>query len=375
MDRVTIVGASAAGLSVAETLRNDGFTGVIALVGEEPRHGYDRPPLSKKLHRSESEPAMLTDPARLARLDLDLRLGVRAIAADAAARTLTLATGDIIAWDALVVATGVKPAELPGGGLTLRTFDDAVRLGVAVDKAESVLIVGAGILGCELAALVVDSGRRAIMVDPQSAPMVDRFGPEVAQRLFELHAARGAEMHFGVPVEQVRSGEGIDLIDGRRLDADLVLVAVGARPETGWLESSRIPLGNGVVCDEYCRALPNVYAAGDVANWFNPRFGRRMRIEHRMNATEQGMAVAANILGQRQVFDPIPYFWTDQYDQKIQVHGLIGGGRQVTLLSGTTKDEGFLLAYSAAGIVEGVLGWNMAGAVRKARALVGKPLP
>jgi NADPH-dependent 2,4-dienoyl-CoA reductase/sulfur reductase-like enzyme len=372
MNRVAIVGASAAGLAVAETLRDEGFIGAIALIGEEPRHGYDRPPLSKKLHRVESDLTMLADPARLDRLGLDLRLGIRAVSADASAGTLTLATGDQIAWDALVVATGVRPSALPGGGLTLRTFDDAVRLGAALDEAASVLIVGAGILGCELAALVADSGRRAIMVDPQPAPMVDRFGPAVARRLFELHAARGVEMHFGVSVKRVRPGEGIDLVDGRRFDADLVVVAVGSRPETGWLDGSHIPLGNGVVCDEYCRALPNVYAAGDVANWFNPRFGRRMRIEHRMNATEQGMAVAANILGRDQVFDPIPYFWTDQYDQKLQVHGLIGGDRQVTALTGTPDDDGFVLAYSTDGIIEGVLGWNMAGGVRKARALVGK---
>jgi len=375
MDRVAIVGASAAGLAVAETLRDEGFTGAIALVGEEPRHGYDRPPLSKKLHRTESDLTLLADPARLDRLGIDFRLGIRAIGADATEGILTLATGDRIAWDALVVATGVKPSALPGGGLTLRTFDDAVRLGAGLDTAASVLIVGAGILGCELAALVADSGRRAIMIDPQPAPMVDRFGPAVARRLFLLHAARGVEMHFGVSVERVRPGEGIDLVDGRRFDADLVLVAVGSRPETGWLDGSGIPLGNGVVCDEYCRALPNVYAAGDVANWFNPRFGRRMRIEHRMNATEQGMAVAANILGRGQVFDPIPYFWTDQYDQKLQVHGLIGGTRQVTALIGTPDDDGFVLAYSTDGIVEGVLGWNMAGGVRKARALVGKLVP
>lgn len=375
MNRVAIVGASAAGLAVAETLRDEGFTGTIALIGEDPLPGYDRPPLSKKLHRVESDLTMLADPALLARLGLDLRLGIRAIAADATAGTLTLASGDRIAWDALVVATGVTPFVLPGGGLTLRSFDDAVRLGTALDDAATVLIVGAGILGCELAALVAGSGRRVLMVDPQPAPMVDRFGPAIARRLFDLHAAHGVEMHFGVPVERVRPGAGIDLIDGRRFDADLVLVAVGSRPETGWLDGSHIPLGNGVVCDEFCRARPNVYAAGDVANWFNPRFGRRMRIEHRMNATEQGMAVAANILGRNQVFDPIPYFWTDQYDQKIQVHGLIGGDRRVTALTGTVDDDGFVLAYSTDGIIEGVLGWNMAGGVRKARALVGQPLP
>jgi NADPH-dependent 2,4-dienoyl-CoA reductase/sulfur reductase-like enzyme len=215
------------------------------------------------------------------------------------------------------------------------------------------------------------------MVDPQPAPMADRFGPAVARRLFDLHAAHGVEMHFGVSVAHIsndaQGGQGVELADGRRLVADLVVVAVGARPETGWLEGSRIPVENGVVCDEYCRALPNVYAAGDVSNWFNPRFGRRMRIEHRMNATEQGMAVAANILGHERVFDPIPFFWTNQYDQKIQVHGLIGGDRQILELVGTTESDSFVLAYLHSGIIEGVLGWNIPGAVRKARALVGKP--
>jgi 3-phenylpropionate/trans-cinnamate dioxygenase ferredoxin reductase component len=377
MERVAIVGASAAGLAVAETLREGGFAGAIALIGEEPWRSYDRPPLSKKLHHYQSDLAMLTDQPRLDRLDLDLRLGTRAVAADADARTLSLDTGDVIVWDTLVVATGVKPFALPGGGLTLRTFDDAVRLSEALEQARNVLVVGAGILGCELCALVVGAGRRAIMVDPLSAPMVDRFGPAVARRLFELHAAHGVQTHFGVSVARVwdeADRKGIDLVDGRQLNADLVVIAVGARPETGWLDSSRIPVENGVRCDAYCRALPNVYAAGDVSNWFNPRFGRHMRIEHRMNATEQGMAVAANILGNNQMFDPIPYFWTDQYDQKIQVHGLIGGDRQVVELTGSTDSDGFVLAYINAGLVEGVLGWNMPGTVRKARALVGKPL-
>jgi 3-phenylpropionate/trans-cinnamate dioxygenase ferredoxin reductase component len=379
MDRVAIVGASAAGLAVAQTLRDEGFAGAIVLVGEERWHSYDRPPLSKKLHRRESdlERLLLTDAASFGRLDLDLRLGTRAVAADANDRTLLLATGEVVAWDTLVVATGVKPLSLPGGGLTLRTFEDALRLSDTLDRADSILFVGAGILGCELAALAASSGKRAIMVDPQPAPMADRFGSSVARRLFDLHAAHDVEMHFGVSVARISSdaevGRSVDLADGRRLVADLVVVAVGARPETGWLGGSRIPVENGVVCDEYCRALPNVYAAGDVSNWFNPRFGRRMRIEHRMNATEQGMAVGANILGQDRVFDPIPYFWTDQFDQRIQVHGLIGGDRQILELIGTTASDGFVLAYLNSGIIEGVLGWNMPGAVRKARALVGKP--
>ncbi|HEV2673779.1 MAG TPA: FAD/NAD(P)-binding oxidoreductase [Aliidongia sp.] len=379
MDRVAIVGASAAGLAVAATLRDEGFAGTIALIGEERRPGYDRPPLSKKLHYQEGDFAtlLLTDPAAFGRLDLDLRLGQRAVAADARRGTLSLADGATVPWDALVVATGVRPAILPGGGLTLRTFDDAIRLGEHLGSAEKVVIVGAGFLGCELAALVAASGRRAILVDPQPAPMADRFGPAVAARLFALHAARGVEMHFGVPVARILAEQAgpkdVDLTDGRRLEADLVVVAVGSRPATEWLAGSGIPVENGVTCDEYCRALPNVYAAGDVANWFNPRYARRMRIEHRMNATEQGVAVAANILGRDRAFDPIPYFWTDQFDQKIQVHGLIGGNRQVVELTGTIGTDSFVLAYVEAGLIAGVLGWNAPVGVRKARALVGKP--
>ena len=380
--RIAIVGASAAGLAVAEALRDQGFDRAITVIGAETRAFYDRPPLSKAggVATGDFERLSLASHGDLERLDLDLRLGVAAVGLDVANSTVTLADGGMVGWDALVIATGVGARRLPGGGLTLRDFDDAVRVTTALETAHDVLVIGSGVLGCELAALAVARGARVRMIDPAQAPMIDKVGPLVARRLAALHAANGVEMRFGVGVDRVLTADdgratGVRLMDGRILKADLVLVAAGGVPATRWLEGSGVPLGNGVVCDAFCRAMPCVYAAGDVANWFNPRYGRRMRVEHRMNATEQGMAVAASLMGAGEEFSPIPFFWTDQYDVKIQVHGLIGREARTEVIAGDPEENAFVIGYrNARGGLEGILGWNMPREVRKARALIPERL-
>jgi NADPH-dependent 2,4-dienoyl-CoA reductase/sulfur reductase-like enzyme len=378
---VAIVGASAAGFAVADTLRGEGFSGPITVIGEEPHAFYDRPPLSKSLIARDADMNVLSlcRGQPLDRLGLDIRLGVRATRLHLADRRIDLDDGTAVTFDKLVLATGVTPVSLPGVGLTLRTLDDAVRIGEALNSAGRVVVVGGGVLGCELAALASQQGKRTVLIDPLGGPMIDRVGPRVASRLARLHAAHGVEMILGTTVTEIATLPGgeqsIRLGGGRTLRADIVLVAIGSRPATRWLAGSGITLGDGILCDEHCEAAAGVFAAGDVANWHNPRFARRMRIEHRMNATEQGMAVAANILGRNEVFAPIPYFWTDQYDTRIQVHGLIGGKLETVVLTGDTSEGGFVLAYVRDRVVEGILGWNMPRETLKSRAMVGKPLP
>ncbi len=377
VDRVAIVGASAAGLAVAETLREEGFGGAITMVGAEQRAFYDRPPLSKEDISSDNAKLSLR-PGGHDDLDIDLRLGVAATGLDLGNRRLTLSDATAVDYNALVIATGVDAINLPGGR-SLRTLDEAVGIAAALDMARSVVVIGAGVLGGELAALAATKGRSVVLLDALLAPMIDRVGSVVGARLASLHKSHGVEAHYGVYVagiaDRAAGGKSVSLSDGRMFDADLVLVAIGARPAVSWLRGSGVPLDNGVVCDAYCRTVPDVYAAGDVANWFNPRFGRQMRIEHRMNATEQGMAVAANILGREEEFSPIPYFWTDLYDVKIQVHGMIGASLDTHTVAGDPEAGNFVLAYCRDGIVEGVLGWNMPGETRRARGLIGNPRP
>ena len=374
--RVAIVGASAAGLAVATGLRDEGFDGEIVLVGAEDALPYDRPPLSKKGFTGQLDSVALTDTAELAELQLDLRLGATARALDPARKTLTLEYGEEIPFDACALATGATPIRLPGPGQVLRSFEDALAIDRALERASKVIVIGAGVLGCELAALAREKRADALVVDLLDGPMLDKLGPAVSGRLEALHREKGVAFRLGTGVAEIagdaQGGYRVVLDDGSAQDCDLVLVAVGCRPVVDWLEGSGVPLANGVRCDVYCEALPGIYAAGDVASWPSPRYGRRLRIEHRMNATEQGMAVAANILGAREAFDLIPFFWTDQYDAKIQVFGVIDGSLDSDILTENSENGGFVTSYSRNGRVEGVLGWNMARSLRKARALIGK---
>lgn len=378
--RIAIVGASAAGLAAATALRDRGFDGEISLIGAEKEPPYDRPPLSKKRFTAESGPngIALADRATMSGLSLDLRLGTAAVALDAARRTLALAGGEVVRWDACLIATGALPVRLPSKGNTLRTLTDAIAIGRSLDAARHVTIIGGGVLGCELAALARSAGVAVTIVESAAGPMVGRVGRLVSARLKALHQERGVDFRLGALVTRIEgsdaSGYRVGLAGNSVVETDRVLVAVGCRPATDWLAGSGVPLENGVYCDAYCEAVPGVFAAGDVASWYNPRYGRRMRIEHRMNATEQGIAAAANLLGAHTPFAPLPFFWTDQYNARIQVYGLIGGDCEATVLEDNPGPGNLMVAYSRDGIVEGILGWNMVRPLRKARALIGRPL-
>jgi NADPH-dependent 2,4-dienoyl-CoA reductase/sulfur reductase-like enzyme len=208
--------------------------------------------------------------------------------------------------------------------------------------------------------------------------MVRQIGREVGVKLAALHEARGVDLRLGSGVSAIHGDNGavaaVELLDGSRLEAQTVLVAVGSLPAVSWLEASGLPLGNGVICDAQCRAAEDVFAAGDVAEWFNPRFGRRMRVEHRMNANEQAAAVAANLIGGEQEFAPVPYFWSDQYDIKIQAHGLLEAEDDVVFDEAGHPEGRFAVLYTAGGIVQGVLGWGIPRAIRRYRDAVGNPL-
>ncbi|WP_405623163.1 NAD(P)/FAD-dependent oxidoreductase [Streptomyces sp. NBC_00076] len=363
MRRIVVVGASAAGLAAAETLRREGYDGTLTLVGDEPLPPYDRPPLSKQLLAAEWEPERLAlrTSADLTALGLDLRLGVAATRLELPQRIVELADGSEVPYDGLVVATGVRPRRLPGEGAhVLRTLDDALTLRDRLTPGRRLVVVGAGFLGAEAAAVAWRLGAHVTLLEPAPVPLAHAVGTSVGEVLTRAHLDRGVDLRCGVTVTEVTEG-GVRLADGEVVDADEVLVAVGSRPNTEWLEGSGLALGDGVVCDEYCEAAKNVYAAGDVARWYNPLFGTSMRIEHRTNAAEQGMAVARNLLRPeaRKPFAPVPYFWSDQYEMKIQAYGFLRGHDEVAVVDGDLAERRFVAVYRTGDRVSGALAVGM----------------
>jgi len=361
--RIVVVGASAAGLAAAETLRREGYDGTLTLVGEESHLPYDRPPLSKQVLAAEWEPdrVALRTPADLAGHDLDLRLGVAATGLDLAAQEVSLSDGAQVPYDGLIIATGVRPRRLPGEGAhVLRTLDDALTLRERLGPGRRLVVVGAGFLGAEAAAVAWRLGAKVTLLEPASVPLSHAVGEQVGQVLAQAHVDHGVNLRTGVSVTEV-TDEGVRLGDGEEVEADEVLVAIGSLPNTAWLADSGLSVGDGVVCDEYCEAARNVFAAGDVARWYNPLFGMSMRIEHRTNAAEQGMAAARNLLNSqaRKAFAPVPYFWSDQYDMKIQAHGYLRGHDEVAVVEGDLGERRFVAAYRTGDRLAGALAVGM----------------
>jgi NADPH-dependent 2,4-dienoyl-CoA reductase/sulfur reductase-like enzyme len=358
--RIIVVGASAAGLAAAETLRREKYDGEITLVGAERHLPYDRPPLSKQILAGEWQPERLAlrSDDRLASLRLDFRLGVPASGLDPAAREVRLADGTSLGYDSLVIATGVRPRRLPGEGAhLLRTLDDALALRERIRAGTRLVVVGAGFLGAEVAAVARGLGASVTVVEPAPVPLAHAVGAEVGAVLAQAHVENGVDLRTGVGVTSV-ARDGVALASGEFIAADEVLVAIGSSPNTEWLEGSGLTLDDGVVCDEYCAAAPGVYAAGDVARWPHPLFGVSMRIEHRTNATEQGMAAARNLLNPQspKPFAPVPYFWSDQYDMKIQAYGHLRGHEEIAVVEGELAERRFLAIYRTGSRVSGVLG-------------------
>lgn len=356
MTDVLVVGAAAGGLATVEALRRRGFTGPITMLGAEPHLPYDRPPLSKQVLAGEWTP----EQARLRPVDATLHLGDPAVAFDAAAREVTTASGQIFRAEAVVLATGAHPRRLPGAldAYVLRSLDDALSLRAVLAPGRRLVVVGDGVLGTEIAATAVKLGADVTLAGPQPAPMHLQFGPVVAALLADLHTRRGVRLRLGAAVTGA-GPDGVALATGEVLPADVVVVAFGAAPATGWLEGSGLTLDDGVVCDEHCRAAGGVWAAGDVARWWHPGLRASVRLENRTNATEQGQAVAADILGAGSAYAPVPYFWTEQFDARIHVYGVPVPGAELEVVEGDPGRGRFVAVYHHAGRPVAVLGWNM----------------
>ncbi|WP_394617247.1 NAD(P)/FAD-dependent oxidoreductase [Lentzea sp. JNUCC 0626] len=389
MNRVVVVGASAGGLATAEALRRAGHQGTITFVGAESHLPYDRPPLSKQILTGEWQPDRLAlrATADIDALDLDLRLGVPASGLDVANGTVALADGTELSYDALVVATGVRPRTLAGaesvpGVHTLRTLEDALTLKARLVPGRRLVIIGAGFVGAEVAAVAVGLGVEVTMLEAGPLPMAQAIGDEAGRFLASVHRDRGVDLRTEVAVDEIVTAHGalsgVRLADGTLLPADDVLVAIGGTPNTEWLTGSGLTITGGLVCDQFSAAAPDVYGVGDVASWHNPLFGTTMRVEHRTNAAEQGMAVARNLLNpdERKPFAPIPYFWSDQYGLKIQAYGYLRAYDEALVVDGDPNQQRFLIAYRRADRLTGVLAIGMPPKTLRAwRALIAAATP
>jgi 3-phenylpropionate/trans-cinnamate dioxygenase ferredoxin reductase subunit len=383
MDSILIVGGGAAGLAAVETLRAEGYAGALTMVCDEPELPYDRPPLSKQVLTGawDAERTRFREAAHYADLGIRLVRG-RAGALDADGRTVYLSDGYPLRFDGLIIATGVRPRRLPGGhdlaGVhVLRDHPDAAALRATFANAPRVVIVGGGFLGMEVAAAARGLGLDVTVIEPLAQPMIRQVGPVIGAEVARLHREHGVDLRTGIGVTGLQGDggvvTGVALTDGGVVPADCVLVSIGAVPATDWLRTSGLAIGDGVECDEFCRAAPGIYAAGDVASWVNPRYQRRMRVEHRMNATEQGSAAAVNLLkGDVQPFAPLPYFWSDQYNVKLQVHGHLSDGAEIAIEDGSPADGKFVALFRKDGAPMAVLGWNSpARLIRYRKLLLG----
>ena len=383
LSRITIVGASLAGLRAAETLRARGFDGELTLIGDEPHRPYDRPPLSKQVLQGTREPedTFFHRKDGYDALSLNMRLGVRATSVDLRARRVTLADGTFADYDRLIIATGARPRTLPGialraGLLVLRGLDDAIALRRELMDASRVAIVGAGFIGLEVAASCRARGLHVTMIEALPVPLSPILAPALCEMVAALHRDHGVDLRTGVTVTDA-IGEsrvaGIALSDGSRIDADVVVVGIGVIPNTEWLAPSGLTLDNGIVCDGSGQAAPGVYAAGDVARVANQWHLDSPRIEHWTNAVEQGVHAAENALAGPEAstsFSSVPYFWSDQYDRKIQFVGLARGHDEMVIVDGSLADRRLTALFRRGDRLVACLAVNQPGALIKYRKLL-----
>jgi len=361
---VTVVGASLAGLSAARALRDQGFTGQLTIVGAEPHRPYDRPPLSKEFLAGgcAEEALRLEDPAE----DLDARWLLRrhAVGLDRRELAVLLDDGRAIKAHGVVIATGATARRLagaPAGVHTLRTLDDAWALRADLLLAKRVVVVGAGFIGLEVAATVTGLGLPVTVLEATRAPLAGALGVPVGSAVADLHRTRGVELRCGVGVAGFETGptgrvQAVVCTDGDRVPADVVVVGVGAEPAVQWLADTGLPRTGGVHCDESgATALPGVVAVGDCAAWYDPHLGRPHRVEHWTAALERPALAVAQLLGtplgdgSRRV-SRLPYFWSDQYDQRLQFAGHTAPGDQLDVEEGSLADgAGFLAVYRRRG--------------------------
>ena len=332
-----IVGGGLAGAIAAQTLREEGFDGRITLISQEPNTPYERPPLSKDYlqGKAERDTIYVNPEAWYAEHEVELRLGDAVTSLDPAARTAINASGAQLRYDKLLLATGSKPRRLdvPGADLDgvhyLRNVEDSDRIKSEFARAKRVVIIGAGWIGLETAAAARAAGLDVTLLVSGDMPLQRVLGPEVAPIFAELHRSHGVDLRYRTTAAELtgrrRAVTGVILSDGTKIDADMVIVGVGAVPRTDLAAAAGLKIDNGIVVDEHLRTSdPDIFAAGDIAQTYNPRLGRHVRVEHWANAKRQGVVAAKAMLGQNSLDVRPSYFYTDQYDLSMEYTGDIG---------------------------------------------------
>ncbi|MFJ2739899.1 NAD(P)/FAD-dependent oxidoreductase [Streptomyces sp. NPDC087440] len=381
LDRIVVAGASLGGLRTAEQLRRAGFTGEIVVVGDEPHMPYNRPPLSKEVLAGKAGFESLAFRPKAAAGDVVWRLGSAVASADLAGRTLTLADGATLSYDSLVVATGLRPRRLDvpgpvGGRHTVRTLDDARALRGALRPGARVAVVGAGFVGCEVAATARGLGAEVTVVDPGPLPLVRALGEVLARALLARHRAQGVRFALGRTVSRFTGTDeqvtGLVLDDASRVRADVVVEAVGSLPNVEWLAGNGLDLSDGVLCDAALRAVgapAGVVAVGDVARFPNARYDTvARRVEHWSVPGDSAKHAARTLLGaEQEAFAPLPSFWSDQYADRIQSFGSPGlGAGDVRVLEGDPAGDVLAGYHDAGGRLVGVVALGGAAVVARA---------
>jgi 3-phenylpropionate/trans-cinnamate dioxygenase ferredoxin reductase subunit len=385
-DGLVIVGASLAGAKAAEGARKQGWDGAIRLIGDERRRPYERPCLSKSVllgtddpDAAEVFPAEFYDDNRI-----DLLLGMRATELTLADSTVTVADGSRLRFDKLVLATGSTPRLLafPGASLpevhVLRTVDDSLALRAALRPGMRVATVGAGWIGTEVAAAARLRGVDVVLVDANNTPLEQALGADIGAYFARLHRSHGVELHLGTAVEAIDGVEhvrGLRLVDGSHVEADLVVVAVGATPNVGLARDAGLSVNVGVLVDRELRTEhPDVFAAGDIAEAEHPLLGGRVRIEHWSNAINQGTTAGANAAGDHEAYDHIPYVFTDQFDLSMDYSGWPVSWDDV-VIRGCPDDGEFAAFYLSDGMLVGGATFNMWDVDQHVRRVIRAGLP
>jgi 3-phenylpropionate/trans-cinnamate dioxygenase ferredoxin reductase subunit len=369
--RIVILGASLAGATAAATLRDEGFDGEVQLIGAESQLPYNRPPLSKGYLRGEErlEDQLVKPAGYYAEHSIELTLGVRAVAIDPNAKLVNLDNGKHVAYDRLLVATGGRNRSLSGAGSTLegilqlRTVEDCDRIRAEARAGHRAVVVGLGFIGSEVTASLRQLGVEVAAVEGHPVPLARVLGEEVGQVLADIHREKGAELVVG---DSVAAFEGSDRVEavrttkGRLLPCHLVIAGIGITPNSELVAAAGGAVENGVLVDEHCRtSLPDVYAAGDVANHLHRLFGR-LRVEHWNNGYQQGRAAARSMLGRGQPYDYLHSFWSDQYEHLIEYVGFAASWDRL-VFRGRPQSRKFLGFYLKDGIVRAAVGLNRGG--------------
>jgi 3-phenylpropionate/trans-cinnamate dioxygenase ferredoxin reductase subunit len=382
-----IIGGGLAGAKAAEAAREGGFEGRIVLVAEEARDPYERPPLSKDILRAEKEPdsSRVHESGFYAEHSIDLLTGDPVASIDAGGKQAQLRSGESLAFDAAVLATGAAPRKLtvPGADLAgvhyLRTVEDSVALQGAIKGASRVAVIGAGWIGSEVAASARQMGAEVVLIEPLQVPLLRVLGAEVGGVFSQLHSDHGVTMRLGVGAEKLEGGSAVErvvLADGRVEQADVVVVGIGVAPRIELAEAAGLDIDNGVVVDELLQtSAPGIFAAGDIANAWHPHYQQRVRTEHWANALNQGAAAGANASGDPKPYTRLPYFFSDQYDLGLEYVGYASADDSVVIRGDLAKRE-FIAFYHRDGVVTAGMNVNVWDVVEDIRAIItaGKPV-